>query len=198
MALTEELQSLEEMRAKGTLTSDEFTAAKAAAISNSGQSGRAEVRKKASSSAAAKVVVLIFLLGVIWFIATKVGKPTELLKSAAHMPMDLTNEVENLHANSWRAVPLTIPYTGFLTVSAHVERGNPIQMFLTDSTGVDKLKAGERALTYIGGFYAPQASTFQHTDRINQGTYYLVMRDNSLGILSSTASDISLKVQLAP
>jgi hypothetical protein len=198
MALTEELKSLEEMRAKGTLTGEEFTAAKAAAISNSGQSGQTEVSKKASSSTAAKVMVLIFLLGVIWFIATKVGKPTELLKSAAHMPMDLTNEVENVHANSWRAVPLTVPYTGSLTVSAHVVRGNPIQMFLTDSAGVDKLKAGEKAFTYIGGFYAPEASTFQHTAQIIQGTYYLVMRDSSLGIFSSSASDISLKVQLAP
>lgn len=198
MALTEELRSLEEMRDKGTLTSEEFTAAKAAAISNGAQAVRTEVpQKKTGASTASKVAVLLFLLGVIWFIGTSVGRPAELLKSAAHMPMDLTNEVENVHAHSWRGVPLTVPYSGSLTVGAQVQRGNPIQMFLTDSAGLEKLKANDGA-TYVGGFYAPQARAFLHTERINQGTYYLVLRDNSLGILSSTASDVALKVQLAP
>jgi len=33
---------------------------------------------------------------------------------------------------------------------------------------------------------------------LGQGSYYLVMRDNSLGILSAKVSDISVKVQLNP
>jgi hypothetical protein len=198
MALAEDLKSLEEMREKGTLTSKEFAAAKSVAI-NGGHSVRGGVApKKIGTSTVSKVVVgvLLLLLGVVWF--ASVDSPTHLLKSAAHMPMDLTNEVENVRVHSWRGVALTVPYTGSLTVSAQVERGNPIQMFLTDGSGVDKLKAGDRAATYIGAFYAPQARTFQHTERVNQGTYYLVLRDSSLGILSSSASDVSLKVQLAP
>lgn len=43
-----------------------------------------------------------------------------------------------------------------------------------------------------------KAMTFQHTERLTQGTYYVVMRDTSLGILSASTSDISLRVRVEP
>ena len=126
-----------------------------------------------------------------------VGKPTDLIKTAARLPIDLTNEVESVRANSWRAVSIQIPYSGSLTISAHVQRGNPMMMYLTDIDGLEKLKAGNQN-TYLNNFYAPQASTFQHTGRVNQGAYYLVLRDKSLGILSSSSSDVTVKVHIEP
>ncbi len=36
------------------------------------------------------------------------------------------------------------------------------------------------------------------TGQLQEGSYYLVLRDTSLGILSAPASDITLKVQLNP
>jgi hypothetical protein len=141
--------------------------------------------------------VLVFLVGVLWFIASVVAKPTDLIKTAVRLPIDLTNEVESVRANSWRAVSIQIPYSGSLTISAHVQRGNPMMMYLTDSDGLEKLKAGNRN-TYLNNFYAPQANTFQHTGRVNQGAYYLVLRDNSLGILSSSSSDVTVKARIEP
>jgi hypothetical protein len=47
--------------------------------------------------------------------------------------MDLKNEVENVPALSWRAVPIQVPNDGSLTLTVQVTRGNPVEMFLTDS-----------------------------------------------------------------
>ena len=47
-------------------------------------------------------------------------------------------------------------------------------------------------------FNATKTKTYRRTGQLNQGSYYLVMRDTSLGILSARASDISVKVQLNP
>ena len=204
MGLTEELKSLEEMNAKGTLTSDEFAAAKAAAIANVGKSPTTvqpsqlpKQPSKTGSNIGIRLLWLAVLVGVIWVIVSSFGKPTDLLKATARLPMDLMNEVESVGANSWRAVPIQIPYTGSLTISAHVMRGNAMMMYLTDSNGLEKLKASNQN-TYLGSFFAPQASTFQHTERVNQGTYYFVMRDDSLGILSSPSSDVSVKARIEP
>ena len=114
------------------------------------------------------------------------------------MPVDLKNEVENLPANSWKAIPIQVPYAGSVTVSMQVQRGNPVELVVTDNKNVEELKSGSRQLTYFGGFYAVKAMTFQHSDRLNQGTYFVVMRDSSLGILSASTSDISLKVRVEP
>jgi hypothetical protein len=204
MGLTEELKSLEEMNVKGTLTSDEFIAAKAAALSNAktppaAQQVRAsELTSKKSANTGIKLFVLACLLAIIWFIVSLVGKPTDVLKMAARLPIDLTNEVESVHAHSWRAVTIQVPYDGSLTITAQVQRGNPIQIFLVDNAGMDKLKSGDRTAYYVGGFFAPQASTFQHTGRLNRGTYYLVLRDWSLGILSATSSDVAVKARIEP
>jgi len=43
-----------------------------------------------------------------------------------------------------------------------------------------------------------KTKTYWRTGQLGQGSYYLVMRDTSLGILSQRASDISVKVQLNP
>ena len=114
------------------------------------------------------------------------------------MPVDLTNEVENLPASLWKAVPIEVPYDGTLTVSMQVQRGNPIEVFVTDNNNVQGLKSGNRRASHYGEFYAAKAMTFQHAERFNQGTYFIVMRDNTLGILSASTSDISLKVRVEP
>jgi uncharacterized protein HemX len=78
MGLTEELKSLEEMNTKGTLTSDEFAAAKAAALSNARMSAvSTQIRlpepeptktKGPSGVIAALVAVLtVILVAGAWF-----------------------------------------------------------------------------------------------------------------------------------
>jgi len=47
-------------------------------------------------------------------------------------------------------------------------------------------------------FSAAKTTLYRRNARLGKGTYYLVVRDTSLGILSASASDISVKVQLNP
>jgi len=157
----------------------------------------APAKKKSSSNIGIKLALLAVLIGVLWYIVSQVGKPTTLVRTVARLPIDLTNEIENVHANSWRALTIQVPYDGALTISVQVQRGNPVQMYLTTPAGLDKLK-NESQNTYLGGFFAQQARTFQHTERVNQGTYYFVLRDYSLGILSSQASDVAVKARIEP
>ena len=64
-------------------------------------------------------------------------------------------------------------------------------MMLTDDKGIQRLKT-HRAGSYLGEFYAPKATVFQHTGQVKQGTYFFVVRDKHIGNVSSS-SDVSVK-----
>jgi hypothetical protein len=142
------------------------------------------------------LIIAVVLPGVLCFISSCILKPPSRMKSGAQLPVDLTNEVETVGVNSWRAVPIQIPYRCSLTISAHVDRGNSMTMMLTDSKGIERLRT-HRWGSYLGEFYAPKTSTFQHTGRVNQGTYYSVVRDKHIGKVSSS-SDVSVKAHIEP
>jgi len=211
VALSDDLKALEELHSKGRLTDQEFTAAKSAAIANAtgtvsqpaaapapAVSPAPAVRKK--SSPWRRIVLAVILLALVWvYVQSRLTQPAAtVFKEVVHMPMDLRTETFTIPARGWKAVAIQVPYNGSLTIEAQVlGRGNAMEMFLTDESGVDKLKTTEQG-TYIGGFYAVKGSSFQHTARMNQGTYYFVVRDRHFGILSATASDVSLKARVDP
>lgn len=119
-------------------------------------------------------------------------------KGAVRMPVVLRTETFTIPARGWKSTAFQIPYTGSLTVEVQVlGRGNAMEMFLTDQSGVEKLQSTGEG-TYIGGFYAVKASSFQHTEQMNEGTYYFVIRDKHFGILSANTSDVSLKARIDP
>jgi hypothetical protein len=123
-------------------------------------------------------------------------KATELPTVPAQRPINLANEVETVATNSWTAMPIEIPYKCSLAISADVVRGNSLTMMLTNSKGIQRLKT-HKSGSYVGEFYAPHTITFRHTGRVNQGTYYFVMRDKHLGEPFSS-SDISVKASIEP
>ena len=47
-------------------------------------------------------------------------------------------------------------------------------------------------------FSATKSKTYRRESQLAEGSYYLVMRDTSFGILSASASDVSVKAQLNP
>lgn len=57
-------------------------------------------------------------------------------------------------------------------------------------------RLGQRAR--IAGVQCCQTKAYKRAGQLPLGTYYLVLRDTSLGVLSSSASDISVKVRLQP
>jgi hypothetical protein len=147
-------------------------------------------------SAVKLLIVAVVLPGVLCFLSSCMSKPADLLKSGARLSVNLTNEVESVGIDSWRAVPIQIPYRCSLTIFAHVNRGNSMTMMLTDRKGIERLTTHKWG-SYLGEFYAPDTTTFQHTGKVNQGTYYFVVRDKHIGNISSS-SDVSVKAHMEP
>ena len=93
----------------------------------------------------------------------------------------------------------TVPYTGSLTLTINVVHGNPMDVLITNADQLPVLQAKDwQNIQTITDFNAVKTQTYARTARLPLGAYYLVLRDTSLGILSSSASDISIKMDLKP
>jgi hypothetical protein len=124
---------------------------------------------------------------------------SRVVAAVVHTPVTLKDEVENLPAASWKGVALNLPYTGAVSISLNVVQGNPVDVFLTGTDQLETMKNEDwKNVTVYVDFSATKTRTYRREARLAQGSYYLVMRDTSLGILSSSASDISVKAQLNP
>jgi hypothetical protein len=144
-------------------------------------------KNTASASWRVLPLALIAVAGAIWFLSINAG----------HKPMDLGNKVVSVRAHSWYALTFEVPYDGSLTISATVQSGNPMMMYLTTHDGYQALEISGRNTPWED-FAAEHTLNFQHTGHVQRGTYYLVMRDDSLGILSRQASDVSVKLHISP
>ena len=199
MGLAEDLKTLQDLHEKGKLTDREYADAKTATL-----------RKEASATAGSAsapfltwriktgLVLLLVLVGSIWYNAgTK--NTTNMLATAVHAPITLRDEVQNLPASSMRSLGVDVPYGGTVDVTLEVVRGNPLDIFVIDA---DQLVAVQKSdwnnVKSYNDFNAQKTMTYQRKARLNAGAYYLVMRDTSLGILSSPSSDISVKIRLNP
>src|SRR5882762_394619 len=82
------------------------------------------------------------LFGLWSFVRYTAGsRPADRMVAAiAHTPITLTDETQNLRANSWRAIPIQPPHRGSLDVTLDVVRGNPLDVLLVDSSQMDVLK----------------------------------------------------------
>jgi hypothetical protein len=200
MSLPEDLQGLQNLHEKGKLTDKEFTDAKAAVLKKYEQPAPASrsLSSLIRPRTAVLLTILLLLVGLIWYNAgTK--RTTQMIAAAVHAPLTLQDEIENLPAASWKALPLNLPYSGTLNVNLEVVRGNPIDVFLTTTDQLEAMKKEQwNQVRVYADFSASKTKTYRRSGQLSQGSYYLVLRDTSLGILSSSASDISVKVQLNP
>ena len=144
-----------------------------------------------------RLVATLMLLETYWLFFSHAGKPAGLVSAATHLPVNLASEVDSVAVHSWRAVPIQIPYTGSLTISAHVQRGNSMTMMLTDGNGLQKLK-NHKWGSYLGEFYAPHTADFHHTGRVHPGVYYFVIRDKHVETDSPSLSDVSIEARIEP
>jgi hypothetical protein len=199
MPLADELKTLQELHEQGTLTDQEFAAAKATTLK--GQEPKSTKRKLDSFigwRAIRPLALLLILLALVWY---KAGTrtTTELIATAVHAPVTVADEVENVPATSWRAIALNLPYSGAIEVNLQVVQGNPVDVFVVTPDQVDSMRKEDWTnVRVFENFNATKTKTYRRSGHLNQGDYYLVMRDTSLGILSARASDISVKVKLNP
>ena len=156
----------------------------------------------ASSPRKSKVPALLTILGVLLFLiwwAVGTNDVRTVVSTAAHLPITLDDQVENVRAASWKAIALNLPYSGTVSVNLTVVSGNPVDVFLTTPDQANTMKAGQwQDVKLFSGFSATKTKTYRRSQPLAQGSYYLVVRDTSLGILSSSASDISVKAELNP
>lgn len=142
--------------------------------------------------------VFVLFLFVRYFGGSRSSE--RIVAAVAHTSIALRDETQNLPANSWRAIPIQPPYRGSLDVTLEVARGNPLDVLLVDSSQMDIMKKTSdwRPIQGNTDFSATKTTAYHRTATINQGTYFLVLRDTSLGIFSQSASDVSVKVVLNP
>lgn len=112
----------------------------------------------------------------------------------------LRDEVENLPAATWRAIPIAPPTTGNVQVHLDVVRGNALDVFLVRSDQVDLLKQENewRNVQKLSAFDAVETRTYRRTALLAADTYYLVLRDRTLGLLSANSTDARIRVTLNP
>ena len=198
MGLADELNTLQELHEKGKLTDQEYADAKATTLKKYQEPAAQASKPFVSRRTAILLFVLLLLIGLIWY-QTGTRDTAKIVATAVHAPITVTDEVQNLPANSWKANPFTLPYGGTLEITLQVIRGNPIDVFVATT---DQLEAMNRedwsAVRVFTEFNAAKTKTYRRTGYLAQGSYYLVLRDTSLGILSSQASDVSVKVQSNP
>jgi hypothetical protein len=150
----------------------------------------------------ARIVPLAILALLVWlFIQQNVGTKgaTQIVATVVHAPIELKNETESLQASSWKAVPFNVPYSGTVNIDLDVVSGNPINVYVTTPDQVDAMKQEHWSeIRAYPQFNAVKSKTYRRSAQLGQGAYYLVVRDTSLGILSASASDVSVKVRLTP
>jgi len=198
MALADELKTLQELHANGKITDQEYADAKAATLRQEPASEHHAPRPFLSGPVKALIVLLFVFLGFVWY-NSGTRNTTRLIETVVHAPVILTDEVENLPASSWKAVPLNLPYAGTVDVNLQVVQGNPVDVFVVTPDQLDTMKKEDWSNVRVyENFNATKTKTYMRTGQLGQGNFYLVMRDTSLGILSARASDISVKVKLNP
>lgn len=150
----------------------------------------------ASLGAVFTCAALFFL---VWYFAGS-RSSGRIFASVAHTPITLTDETQNLRAYSWRSIAVQPPYNGTLDVTLDVVDGNPLDVRLVDPSLMDVMKRTNdwRALQGDVNFSAVKSTTYHRMAPIRQGTYFLVLRDTSLGILSQKATDVAVKITLNP
>lgn len=151
---------------------------------------------------ASLIPFLLVVLAIFLFIRYTAGNKaaSTLVATVAHTSITLRDETTNLPANSWRSISAELPYNGSLDVTLRVIHGNPLDVFLVTSSEMEAMKGTDDWRPYEGSaeFRAVKTVTYHRTAPLNQGTYFLVLRDPSLGVFSQSASDVSVKIVLNP
>lgn len=199
MGLADDLKTLQDLREKGEISELAYASARDAAI---GKNSKPPEILNPSHFTVRQVILFLVLLGLVWWLLRlNFGSKqmSDTFRTAVRAPVTLTDSIENLPVNSWKAIALRLPYAGTAEVSLQVVRGNPIDVFLTTTDQLDAMKQGQwNNVRAFADFNAVKTTAYRRMGQLGQGSYYLVMRDRSLGILSAASSDISVKVQLNP
>ena len=243
MSIVDELQKLQELRAAGALTQQEFENAKAAVLTSGppsepaggppssattepessgtvanvkvvevataadedGAGGASFLDPGANLRAGIRALLVLSFLGCLcggggyaylWYFAgSDVADRTAATLVKA--PIDLTDQTVTVRSSSWYAVPISPTYTGEVEIRATVVSGNPLRIIVLREAELAKFKA-DQPYRDFPDFRANGASSYVRSAQLTSGVYYVVLIDETLGILSSSTTDVRVAAKLRP
>jgi hypothetical protein len=145
------------------------------------------------------IVLFLILISIYCFIWYTGGADlaNNTVATIIKQPIELTNETFNLKASSIVGKPIKLPYSGKLDVWVDVEDGNNIDIYLVDQGNIDNA-IKDTVFHYLSNYIGRKTKTFHANDMVGQGLYYIVIKDETLGILSKSTSRITIKAMLNP
>jgi len=115
--------------------------------------------------------------------------------SVVHATVTILDTIEKLKIGSYKALPLTLPSGGTLNVTVDVVRGNPIDVTLIPGSELENYKT-QKEVKNVALFTATKKKSYKRSANLNNGDYYLIIRDSSLGVFSVQHSEIKITAQL--
>ena len=207
-----EIERLRRLRDEGSITDQQFEEEKARLLSGDTKTVEEPSEEGGSGckvlgcTAVGTVAVLFLLLVLAGVVLMVVFDPTrpggvdsvqDLLPAAVRGPVHVVDAVENLSAGSWKAIPFTLDYDGELQVNVRVLRGNALEIAIVPPASIEAKKSGD-SIRHYPNFHADSARELRQTHGMAAGTYYLLLEDHTLGLLSESASDIDIDIWLNP
>lgn len=207
MGVANDLEKLEELRRKGALSNEEFERAKAK-IFNTPTNAPQVLNEERQPSRIKNLVVavcIVAILGAIlggaaWFLFGRVvgvENAEKLLSKVTKTPITLIDEIENIRASHRSGLPITLPYTGTLDISVEIVNGNPLDIYVIEYSELEKFANSEKFQHYPD-FQATKTKIYKRSASISEGVYYIMIRDTSLGFLSSSSTDYKITAKLKP
>ena len=142
-------------------------------------------------------VIISVVLAVVVASMFRFGERIRGLLPGIHDPVTLLDEVEHLPAPSCKAIPVSLPHDGIVSIRVQVLRGDLIDVFLISPDRLERIIKGEwDNVRAVGGFAAIKTDSYQHTGQLVHGGYYLVVMDRLIGVPAAIPSDVSVEVQL--
>ncbi len=156
---------------------------------------------RANLKALSRIVVLLAVLGGgVWlFLRFTAGEKAanQVAATVLRQPIELKNSVESLPAGTLKGFGLTLPYPGSLVAEVSIPKGNEVNIYLVAADQMDKVK-GKKPFNHFQDFEATKTMNYRRSGRLAAGNYYLVVIDNTLGILSASSSDVRVHLRLEP
>jgi hypothetical protein len=112
-------------------------------------------------------------------------------------PITVIDGSERLEIGAWKALPMNIEHPGTLHLTVEVEHGNALEVLVIPGPDLELFK-NKKAFGSVTGFTAARTKHYQRKADLESGSYYLVLRDNSVGIFSTQRSDIKITARLEP
>ena len=112
-------------------------------------------------------------------------------------PITVIDEVEKIEIGDWKALPMNLEHTGTLHVAVEVVHGNPMDVIVIAGGQLEHLQKNEK-FDSVPAFKPMRTRHYKQEAPLESGSYYLVLRDSSVGIFSKMRSEIKVNVRLEP